>query len=124
MVMYRWVLAVMAVAVTSSSYTRAAEKPADASAINADQAAASFNCSHAASTREHLVCSDPVLSALDSRLGRIYREKQALLTEDGIKLLQRSERSWLEYVNVVCTSDTAAASSGSDSVECLNVNTK
>jgi len=65
--------------------------------------AASFDCGHAASPREKLICSDPTLSDLDSKLGRLYQERRALLSPHGADLLQTSERSWLTYTATVCT---------------------
>jgi uncharacterized protein len=66
---------------------------------------ASFNCAHAISTQEKAICADATLSALDGQLGRLYRERQALLTPQGAQLLQESERSWLRFVGTVCAQD-------------------
>lgn len=65
----------------------------------------SFDCARAASAREKTICSDPALSALDGQLGRLYQEKQKLLSPQGASLLQDSERGWLRFIGVVCTSD-------------------
>jgi len=68
-------------------------------------AVASFDCAHATSAREKTICGDPALSSLDGQLGRLYREKLALLSQPGAKLLQDSERSWLRFIGTVCASD-------------------
>lgn len=70
-----------------------------------EAAVASFDCAHATSPREKAICGDPALSALDGRLGRLYRERRALLSPQGAKLLQNSERNWLRFVGLVCSSD-------------------
>jgi uncharacterized protein len=69
--------------------------------------AASFDCKQAASPREALICQDPALSDLDGRLGRAYRERQAVLTSHGAELLQSSQRSWLHYIATVCPLDVS-----------------
>src|SRR6516165_8449060 len=67
--------------------------------------AASFDCSAATTAREKLICSDKILSELDEQLGRINREKTALLSVHGAELLQRSEQSWLNFIGVICPLD-------------------
>ena len=70
--------------------------------------AASFDCAHATSVRDKTICADPGLSALDGQLGRLYRERRALLSPQGAELLQQSERSWLRFVGTVCSPDGPA----------------
>jgi uncharacterized protein len=70
--------------------------------------AASFDCAKAASPREKLVCSDPDLSDLDTKLGRLYAERRALLSPHGSDLLQRSELNWLKFIATVCPLDAPA----------------
>lgn len=64
--------------------------------------AASFDCKHANTPPEHLICSRPELSELDSQLGRVYQEKKSLLSTQGAQLLQQAERGWLRYVSQIC----------------------
>jgi uncharacterized protein len=71
-------------------------------AIHGLPLAASFDCTHAASPREQLICRDPVLSDLDGRLGRAYQARRAVLSPHGAELLQSSERSWLHFITTVC----------------------
>jgi uncharacterized protein len=63
---------------------------------------ASFDCSHAATPREHLICKDAELSELDTQLGNDYRLRRAALSSTGAELLRQSELSWLRYVEMVC----------------------
>jgi len=82
-----------------------AETESGISQRNLDAVVASFDCAHSASAREKAICGDRALSALDGKLGRLYRERAALLSPQGSKLLQESERSWLRFVGTVCSSD-------------------
>jgi uncharacterized protein len=80
---------------------------------------ASFDCGHASSPREHLICSDPELSALDGQLGKTYQEKRALLSPKGAELLKSSQRSWLRYISTVCAPEGPDAPSRAESKTCL-----
>jgi uncharacterized protein len=80
---------------------------------------ASFDCGHASSPREHLICSDPELSALDGQLGNTYQEKRALLSPKGAELLKSSQRSWLRYMSTVCAPRGPDAPLGKDPKICL-----
>ncbi len=71
-------------------------------AIHGAVLAASFDCGKATSPREQLICRDPVLSDLDTQLGRIYQERKAVLSQHGAELLQNSERNWLHYITTIC----------------------
>jgi uncharacterized protein YecT (DUF1311 family) len=81
--------------------------------------AASFDCDHASSPREHLICSDPELSALDGQLGKTYQEKRALLSPKGAELLKSSQRSWLRYISTVCAPRGPDGPVGKDPKTCL-----
>jgi uncharacterized protein len=76
-----------------------------ASQNNPAAAVASFDCAHITSVNEKAICADPALAALDGQLGRLYREKRTLLSPQGGKLLQNSQRSWLRFIGTVCSSD-------------------
>jgi uncharacterized protein len=89
---------------------------AEAAGQKATPIVASFDCHHAASPREQLICSDPELSTLDRRLAQIYREKRALLSPKGAELLKDSERSWLRFISTVCGPE---ANSQPDQKDCL-----
>jgi uncharacterized protein len=64
--------------------------------------AASFDCARASTPTERAICSDPQLSALDSRLQGAY---DARVTRDqGVREL---ERGWLAARNAGCGKDVA-----------------
>ncbi len=77
-------------------------------ALHASSMAASFDCTKTASPREHLICGDPILSDLDSQLGTRYKERQELLGSRGAASAQRSQKSWLRFVSVVCPLDSTS----------------
>ena len=101
-------LVVLAALVAWTSAQGAETRPSGSPQSNSAAAIAGFDCAHAISAREKTICADPALSALDGQLGRLYRERRALLTPQGAKLLQESERSWLRFVETVCSSDGPA----------------
>jgi uncharacterized protein len=70
--------------------------------VHGSAIAASFDCTHAASPQEKLICGDPILFELDERLGRTYQERREALSPQGAELLHSSQRSWLRYVATVC----------------------
>ena len=80
---------------------------------------ASFDCAHAKSAREKLICGQPELSKLDEQLGRIYQERQVALSAHGAALLRRSELSWLHFVRVVCSPSRAPADNSDRPEDCL-----
>src|SRR5574340_643301 len=58
---------------------------AGASAVNA----AGYDCKKAKSKIEHLICSDPKLSALDEELSAVYKEASGLVSDpSGMKKAQ------------------------------------
>ena len=89
-------------------------------AVGGTASAASFSCTRIASPRDDLICRNPILSRLDERLGHDYRERLALLSPDGAKLLQDSERRWLRFTAVICPTNAPTPSSPQRSAEtCL-----
>jgi len=80
---------------------------------------ASFDCGHASSPQERLICGDPELSALDSQLGKTYSAKRTLLSPKGAELLKSSQRSWLRYISTVCAPEGPDAPSRAESKTCL-----
>ncbi len=67
-------------------------------------AAASFDCHKAQSKLEKAICADPIISAEDERLNRLYQERADLLSPLGKTLLVRSQRSWLRYLDASISS--------------------
>lgn len=63
--------------------------------------AASFDCNHARSSAEKVVCSNPELSDLDDTLGRYYSGAMAALRENGTCLREDQQR-WLGAKRAPC----------------------
>lgn len=66
--------------------------------------AASFDCSKASTPIEKAICSDPVLSRLDSDLGAAYISLKKSLSEAQFNQLQKEQRQWLSQRNTECQS--------------------
>jgi uncharacterized protein len=59
--------------------------------------AASFDCSKARSTNEHLICDDRALSRLDDQLGELYRKAKAVAVDpSAFAKLNEAEYRWRE----------------------------
>lgn len=65
-------------------------------------AAQSFDCKLAKSPREHSVCSDKELAALDSAVSAAYKSLRAQLSPESAALVQSDQREWLHWLDVVC----------------------
>jgi uncharacterized protein YecT (DUF1311 family) len=65
-------------------------------------AAQSFDCKLAQSPREHAVCSDPQLAALDRAVSSAYKSLRAQLSPQSAALVQSDEREWLHWLDLVC----------------------
>jgi uncharacterized protein YecT (DUF1311 family) len=67
----------------------------------------SFNCADAASTIEHLICSDPAIAEADQSLARIWKtlREQDKVTED----VQMSQRQWLATRDACLIADNPKA---------------
>lgn len=64
--------------------------------------AQSFDCKLAKSPREHAVCSDEKLAALDSAVSAAYKSLRAQLSPESAALVQSDQREWLHWLDVVC----------------------
>src|SRR6185437_10615591 len=64
--------------------------------------AQSFNCKLAKSPREHAVCADKKLSALDTDVAAAYRSLRAQLSSESSALVQSDQREWLHWLDLVC----------------------
>src|ERR1700739_1033467 len=64
--------------------------------------AQSFDCQLAQSPREHAVCSDKKLAALDSAVSASYKSLRALLSPESAALVPYDQREWLHWLDVVC----------------------
>jgi S1-C subfamily serine protease len=95
-------------------------------ALASGSRAASFDCSHASSKDEILICSDSDLSELDEELGRTYEALRAELTGQQWKPLQTNQRHWIERRNVGCQLDRDTMITSQNKgpfVECLSTAT-
>ena len=64
--------------------------------------AQSFDCKLAKSPREHAVCSDEKLAALDSAVSAAYKSLRAQISPDSAALVQSDQREWLHWLDLVC----------------------
>lgn len=67
--------------------------------------AASFDCRKATKPHEQIICGDPALSAADDALAQAYGQLLAALPTPLKQALQKSQRSWLTYGPLACSSD-------------------
>ena len=80
--------------------------------------AASFDCRLARTAQERLICADEGLSALDSRMGEVYRAHVARLSEGARRRVLASQRSWLAFWPRSCSNSPRRIVLDQDSVEC------
>ena len=64
--------------------------------------AASFDCAKAQTKVEKVICADPSISDLDSRLGKVYGQDLAKANPEQKKQLIADERHWLKSVRDRC----------------------
>ncbi len=95
-------LALLACALALVTGCRKREKPvaADSAAVMTPVAAepspgASLDCAQASSEIEKLVCGDPKLSALDQRLGTVYKEAEARQGSPAPSSFIAAQRGWI-----------------------------
>jgi uncharacterized protein YecT (DUF1311 family) len=71
-------------------------------ALSPFAAAQGFDCNLAKSPREHAVCSDKKLAALDSAVSAAYKSLRAQLSPESDALVQSDQREWLHWLDVIC----------------------
>ncbi len=71
-------------------------------AFSQSAAAQSFDCKLAKSPREHAVCSDEKLAALDSAVSDAYKSLRSQLSPESAALVQSDQREWLHWLDLVC----------------------
>ena len=64
--------------------------------------AASFDCSKAKTTVEHLICDTPSISELDDNIGRLYQASISKANEDQKKSLELEQKNWLRQYRNIC----------------------
>lgn len=76
-------------------------------------AAASFDCSKAATPFERAICDIPELSAADELLAKSFATATGGLTKESVVLMRADQRNWLDYAQATCTDDAKPLTSGS-----------
>lgn len=87
-------------------------------------AAASFDCTKAASGVEKKVCVNPDLSQLDDALGGAYREALTAVAQTSKPTLIKEQRDWIRYVRNVCDNDTCLTEAYRSRIALLQKNEK
>lgn len=86
--------------------------------------AAGFDCARASSQTEHLVCSNPGLSALDSRMSEAYKSALGSAEDASKPRLLIEQRHWIRYVRDVCATSDCLESAYRRRVELLAKNNR
>lgn len=73
--------------------------------LSAEGQAASFDCAKATKSHEKIICADPALSQADEALAQNYTRLMSELPPAAKQALQKSQRSWLAYGPLACSSD-------------------
>lgn len=84
--------------------------------------ASGFDCAKASSQAEHLVCSNPELSALDSRMSEAYGRALGAVEAASKPRLVIEQRHWIRYVRDVCDTSDCLRSAYGQRVELLEKN--
>ena len=64
--------------------------------------AASFDCAKAQSKVEHLICDNPEISKLDSKLGQDYQDVLSKANEEQKQRVIAEQKHWLKFTRNVC----------------------
>ena len=84
--------------------------------------AASFDCSKAMKPHEKVICADQALSSADETLAKDYARLIAELPAALKPALQKSQRSWIAYAPLTCSSDgKGTIKDQSDFTQCLKM---
>lgn len=84
--------------------------------------AASFDCRKAETAIEIAICDNPALSDLDERMADAYGTAIDGLSKPALATMRRGQRSWLDFVQRVCSDDGEIPDAYSDAnVECLQL---
>lgn len=84
-----------------------------------DAHAASFDCRQARTAQERFICADESISALDRRMGELYRLHVSSLSEPARRRVLASQRAWLAFWPRSCSNSTLKVVLDKDSVECV-----
>lgn len=93
-----------------------------ATIIVSPAAAASFDCTKAATPFEHAICDIPDLSAADEVLAKAFATATGGLTKTAANTMRADQRNWLDFAQRACTDDAQPLTSGTyddDAKSCL-----
>jgi uncharacterized protein YecT (DUF1311 family) len=82
-----------------------------------------FDCSHARTTGERLICGDAALSKSDAKLNAAYRVLEKSESPESFAMFRASQRAWIAYVMKICGANVPMPQDLGDRnpiVECLN----
>lgn len=68
--------------------------------------AASFDCAKAQSKVEHLICDNPKISELDSKLGQVYQDVLSKANDEQKQRAIAEQKHWLKFTRNVCEKET------------------
>lgn len=68
--------------------------------------AASFDCAKAGTKAEHLICDNPKISELDSKLGQDYQDVLGKANEEQKLRVITEQKHWLKFTRNVCENET------------------
>ena len=68
-------------------------------------AAASFDCSKASTSYDHVICDNPDLSGLDETLGVAFATAIGGLSKAANAKMRENQRAWIAYAERACTAD-------------------
>lgn len=84
--------------------------------------AASFDCKKANRPHETIICADQALSLADETLAKDYARLMAELPASLKPALQKSQRSWVNFAPLACSSDgKGAIKDKADFAQCLKM---
>jgi uncharacterized protein len=64
--------------------------------------AVNSGCSDTTAPRQHIVCSETILSDLDTKLNDLYESALKSLSVEGGRLLRDDQRNWLRFLSKKC----------------------
>lgn len=68
--------------------------------------AASFDCAKAQTKVEHLICDNPKISELDSKLGQDYQDVLSKANDEQKQRVLTEQKHWLKFTRNVCSDET------------------
>ena len=81
--------------------------------------AASFSCNQVVRAQEKFICQYEEISRLDELMTGAYREQMKFLPKEAQLLVQSSQRSWLNFWPMACSSTPGVIKFDANSKECV-----